>query len=234
MKKILFNSALLGLVIGLLMGCILQDEDCLDDNSCGDQVVPTDSVPVDSTIIDTNGVDTLVACYEIYAPVCAEGNTYPNDCYAEAAGHDDYQAGSCDNPVDSLITCPTVLPMQPTCGVNEYADYSQDPSGCGLEYKCVPIEGCQEIDDSIAIDCREGAELRLVRDEAGCSDYQCVTPDASEDQCNDVTIYYEDYLIAPEQSQGQGGLSIQEPIQDVCVPVFNQEGCVVDTHCGSI
>lgn len=257
MKKLLLTTTL----FGLFMGCIMQEEDCLDDNSCGDNqqsVQPVDSVPVDSII-----VDTTMACYEIYAPVCAAGVTYSNDCFAEAAGHSDYEEGSCDNPVDSVVVCPAHLTIAPECGINEelvyveyevQLDYSKQSAqssrapdsdvGPGTiepvipidqcnrgGYQCVPIEGCQEVADPSLIDCQEGSELRLVRDEAGCSDYQCVDTNSGNTQCYD---YWKAEQPDEEKIiiyQPNGSDVEVQPVDDTCEPIFDQNGCVIEYDC---
>ena len=34
-------------------------------------------------------------CYEIYAPVCAEGKTFANDCFARCEGYTRFKNGAC-------------------------------------------------------------------------------------------------------------------------------------------
>ena len=49
-------------------------------------------------------------CYEIFAPVCASGTTYPNDCYAKADGHVEFYDGECEkDPVICPAICPGII-----------------------------------------------------------------------------------------------------------------------------
>jgi len=38
-----------------------------------------------------------IICNEIYQPVCVDGKTYPNACYAQADGYDSSDLVSCDD-----------------------------------------------------------------------------------------------------------------------------------------
>ncbi len=49
------------------------------------------------TILSGECADEVV-CYRNLCPVCgSDGNTYSNDCYAEAAGIENYTSGECAN-----------------------------------------------------------------------------------------------------------------------------------------
>lgn len=118
-----------------IMGCFLQEESCLDDNTCADSSQPietsdttlTDTVIQDTLVVDTQTVDTVIidphlSCYDresIISPVCANGVTFETNCDAVAEGFDDYLPGSCPEEVDSNAVCPELLAKAPTCEVNE-------------------------------------------------------------------------------------------------------------------
>jgi hypothetical protein len=47
----------------------------------------------------TSSVNSDIVCLEIYQPVCVDGKTYPNACYAQRDGYDNSSltVGECSN-----------------------------------------------------------------------------------------------------------------------------------------
>ncbi|RYU82860.1 Kazal-type serine protease inhibitor family protein [Hymenobacter persicinus] len=55
---------------------------------------PNPTAPKAQTSTNVKGDDTQ--CLDVYDPVCSNGVTYPNACYAQKAGVTSYTRGACD------------------------------------------------------------------------------------------------------------------------------------------
>lgn len=68
-------------------------------------------------------------CQEIYAPVCADGVTYDNECFADEAGVTDFTVGECSEG-------PTCNPEQGKI-VGQKSSTSRARSSCDCHERCV-------------------------------------------------------------------------------------------------
>lgn len=221
MKK-LFLLCLSILLMTSFTACLLEDEECLDSGNCDSNIDGTDSTGVNDSLDleDTLVViDSLVACYEIYAPVCGNGQTFPNDCYAEVSGVTDYTEGEClgkdtINVSDSLKICPAVYVLPPQCGLNETLMYQEESNGCLVGATCELKEKCEPILEVGLMDCASGLVPRLIQDDQGCFQNQCVSADPI---CR-KNIEVKNLSILPV-----------EPVE--CEEIYDEEGCYLTTKC---
>jgi hypothetical protein len=70
-------------------------------------------------------------CNEIYEPVCYEGKTYDNACFARQDGGEIFVKGVCEN--DQVI-CTTVQIQRPLCLIGDAQPVNEN--GCLKEYQC--------------------------------------------------------------------------------------------------
>lgn len=214
--KNLFLLCLSILLMTSFTACLLEDEECLDSGNCDTQVDEADS---------TGFNDSLVACYQIYAPVCGNGQTFSNDCYAEVNGVTDYTEGECSNKDsvdvndtidfnDSLKICPAIAILPPRCGLNETPVYQEDGNGCETRVICELKEQCEPIVEVELMDCASGLVPRLTQDDQGCFQNQCVSADPICSRNLEIKT-----------------LSIMPVEPSVCEEIYDEEGCYLTTKC---
>ena len=91
--------------------CISEDIDC-ENIECMPCPEGTESTPSDSCCPICEPISC--ACPEIYAPVCADGITYENECAAVCSGVEEFRPGSCEEGIcgadpDCGDTCEMVM-----------------------------------------------------------------------------------------------------------------------------
>lgn len=112
------------------------------DNACGE--------PVEPQWTQFRCESRPVGCGEIYAPVCAcDGQVYPNQCMASAAGVDVAAAGGCEAP-EGMGACGQLF-CDP---VNSYCQHvHSDVVGYADDYACQALPtACDAIEDGCECD----------------------------------------------------------------------------------
>ena len=92
-----------------LIGCI--DPISVDQNQCKSCIDGYE--PSDDGLSCVEAVDEPCICPLLYAPVCCEGVTYSNDCFARCRCSGTISSGPCLDPVDE----PFGIDYTSTCGI---------------------------------------------------------------------------------------------------------------------
>jgi hypothetical protein len=101
-------GAAAGETAGDAVSCDHQCDSCelvfYDEDGCcyceGDSECEGDSDCSEDKICDDGFCRTLCECDEIYSPVCAEGRTFANECFARCEGFEDFSEGECGETND--------------------------------------------------------------------------------------------------------------------------------------
>lgn len=115
---------------------------------------------------------------------------------------------------DSLKICPAILILPPQCGLNEIPVSIENENGCVVGATCELKEKCEPIVDAGLIDCASGLVPRMVQDEEGCFQNQCVGADP----------------ICTKNIEVKN-LSILPVEPDDCEENYDEEGCYLTSHC---
>lgn len=115
---------------GGLSGCATQAPTSQPSSS----YTPPYSPPEEQSIVNIYLTDDM--CTMEYAPVCADGRTYPNACVAKMMGKTEYTDGVCTTLPS--ITCETIKGIcSETCADN-YFEYEGTLSLCATGKCCIP------------------------------------------------------------------------------------------------
>lgn len=110
-------------------------------------------------------------CGNEYDPVCVNGQTYRNPCYAECDGYEKYEEGECPpppcavsgercTPIGSMATSP--LTNVPGIAVTDYPICCEQGTYCSPDGYCIPdVDQCEE------------AGGRCYKDEDCCEELVC-------------------------------------------------------------
>ena len=122
-------------------------------------------------------------CGNEYDPVCVNGQTYRNPCYAECDGFEDYEEGECRQPCAELGgRCTpigsTTTPLTHVAGIgqSEYPTCCEQGTYCDPDGYCVPdVDQCEEVGG------------RCTKDEDCCEELVCGPNNIceSEEECHD-------------------------------------------------